>query len=918
MTGSHVDADRADRVRVVSLVAHTHWDREWYHPAVRFQSRLVALLDAVLEAPTDPATPFLLDGQTIVLSDYLAIRPERTADVARALSAGALEAGPWYVLADNLMPSGEAIVRNLEAGRRWLRRLGVATPRVAYCPDTFGHPAALPLVAAGFGCDVAIVWRGFGGRSFPPVDTVWWEGPDDSRVLLHHLPPDGYEFGSALPDDDLGAAARWQRMRTVLNARNGTGTVLLPVGADHHAMSPTLPTAVRHLVTHALADGARVTRGSLAQAAGALHLAAHAYESHGRSLPVVRGELRDSYGYTWTLQGTFATRAAQKRANARLERALLRDVEPWLALAWLHAPVASRSVAPDGSITLAQLPTLLQHTWEALLRTHPHDTLCGCSIDHVAADMSGRQRDVSALTIELREAALHCALSHDRVAARERPIRSAPPTVVRNRAARVRGGLAELTLIETLADVQVGPGSANAAIPAGAADPVMLGAHAEAPPTVDGCVVQRVSTSVAHRRRESPQHYPDDDLVRVHRVLAWVPEVPAFGLRVLGSASSEQVPLVETPTPVVARRVGDTLELDNGRVRVIASREGITILSGARRLTNALAFETVVDAGDSYTPSLRGEPVALELSSAAIGAPGPLRASIRLGWRWRDGGESIRVQADLVLDAGSALVRCDVRGRNRRRNHRLQCSWRTDVSTTQVWADAAFGPVPRTTIPAVADATPFERPPTTMPLHRWMSVSDASSGATLVSDGLAEGEAGPGRLAVTLVRAIGELSKNDLPERPGHAGWPAAIPGAQCIGRFAARLGLLLHDAWSEQTHDLIEQAADDLLLPLVGESWRDFEGPPSRIAGPMLEGDGLRVSAVCLSDDGAAMRLRAANTRHHQVSGRWTLPKGEWRARACRLDGTPEGPWRTFESQVAFEAPACAVVTIEVRRSGT
>lgn len=915
------DLDRGDGARVIHVVAHTHWDREWYHPAVRFQARLVALIDALLAAPADPATPFLLDGQAIVLQDYLAIRPDRAADVARALASGALEAGPWYVLGDNLIPSGEAIIRNLEAGRRWLSRLGARPPAVAYCPDTFGHPAALPSIARGFGFEVAVVWRGFGGRSFPSADTAWWEGADGSRVLLHHLPPDGYEFGSALPTDDDAVALRWQRVHDVLTARNTIGVMMLTVGADHHASEPHLVHALERLGRHAARDAVTITRATLARAAGAMRLAASRPEVASR-VPTVHGELRDSYGYTWTLQGTLATRAAQKRRNARLERGLLRDVEPWMVLAWLHASPAALDVAADGVITLAQAPVLLQHAWELLLRTHPHDTLCGCSIDHVAADMTGRQRDVAALIPELREALLASALSHDRVAARSRGLAPHAPVVVRNRASRPRGGVAELSVLETLADVRVVPGSGGTAQGETQAQKHQSAAEADAAAAnVPGCIVQPLGSRVRHVRRESPQHYPDDDLVRMHRVLAWVPEVPAFGVRVLSAAQHPGggATTAAPPTPVVVRHEGDTWTIDNGHVRIDASRDGVTIESAGRRITRALVLETTRDAGDSYTPSLRGDSEPLRLMSVRVTHRGPLRGALRLGWYWRTGREFVRVWTELSLDANAPFVRCDVRGDNRRRDHRLRLAWQTDVVPTErmtrCLADAAFGPVPRQGIAGIADAQPFEVPPTTMPLHRWLAIDDGSRGATLLSDGLAEGEHRDGRLSVTLLRAIGELSRNDLPERPGHAGWPHPIPAAQCQGRFAARVGLLLHDRLNDATLDHIEQQADAFLLPLCGESWRDLEAGPLAMAGPRLEGDGLRASAVCLSDTAASLYLRAVNHRDVAAHGRWILPEGSWQARPCRLDGTPLGAWEDVRTYIDLVAGPRALVTMEVQR---
>jgi alpha-mannosidase len=270
----------------------------------------------------DGGAPFLLDGQAVVLEDYLALRPERTADVSNALRHGALEAGPWYVLADSLIPSGEGLVRNLLAGRRVLRSLRAAPPDVLYCPDSFGHPAALPTIASGFGLGSVILWRGYGGRSHPAGDTARWFAPDESSVVLYHLPPDGYEFGSHLPPESDAARERWLSMREVLAPRATTGLVLLLAGADHHAPQANLEPAVGALKFVAEPDV--IERSSLAQ--------------FGRDLleraaqmppPTVKGELRDSYGYTWVLQGTFGSRAHLKRHYARAESLLLRDVEPW-------------------------------------------------------------------------------------------------------------------------------------------------------------------------------------------------------------------------------------------------------------------------------------------------------------------------------------------------------------------------------------------------------------------------------------------------------------------------------------------------------------------------------------------------------------------------------------------------------------
>src|SRR3989449_8403925 len=116
---------------IFHLILHTHWDREWYLPAAAFQARLVAVVDELLERlHADPGyRSFLLDGQTVLLEDYLRARPERESDVRALVKTGRLQVGPWYVLADEQIPSGEALVRNLLLGaadaERWGGRLDV-------------------------------------------------------------------------------------------------------------------------------------------------------------------------------------------------------------------------------------------------------------------------------------------------------------------------------------------------------------------------------------------------------------------------------------------------------------------------------------------------------------------------------------------------------------------------------------------------------------------------------------------------------------------------------------------------------------------------------------------------------------------------------------------------------------------------
>ncbi|MGH7729701.1 MAG: glycoside hydrolase family 38 C-terminal domain-containing protein, partial [Candidatus Eiseniibacteriota bacterium] len=144
---------------IFHLIAHTHWDREWYLSHAAFQARLVPVLDDLVERlQAEPALrSFLLDGQTVLVEDYLRVRPEREPDVKMLVKSGRLQVGPWYVLADELIPSGEALVRNLLLGAADAERLGGRLD-VLYSPDAFGHPAVWPTLAREFGIKYGVVW----------------------------------------------------------------------------------------------------------------------------------------------------------------------------------------------------------------------------------------------------------------------------------------------------------------------------------------------------------------------------------------------------------------------------------------------------------------------------------------------------------------------------------------------------------------------------------------------------------------------------------------------------------------------------------------------------------------------------------------------------------------------------------------
>ena len=375
---------------IFHLIPHTHWDREWYLPRAAFQARLVPALDDVLERLTaDPGyRSFLLDGQTVLVADYLRARPDREPELKTLVKTGRLQVGPWYVLADELIPSGEALVRNLLLGAADAEQLGGRLD-VLYSPDAFGHPAAWPTLAREFGIRFGVVWRGLGGEPGQERDLYRWRGPEGRDVLLWHLPPRGYELGAALPADADGLGAVWTGVRTALVERAAGKHVAVLIGADHHAAHPAV-SRLRELLAELEPRSAfRVSRlDEFLQLAG-----------EGAKPAPLDGELRWSYRYAWTLQGVHATRAPLKRRATAAELSLERLAEPLAALA---RRAGGRDRRP-----------LLELAWRTLARCQFHDAIAGCTIDDVARAVDGRLTNVEALARDVVRGAVLDLVHHD-------------------------------------------------------------------------------------------------------------------------------------------------------------------------------------------------------------------------------------------------------------------------------------------------------------------------------------------------------------------------------------------------------------------------------------------------------------------------------------------------------------------------
>ena len=350
------------------LVPHSHWDREWYEPFAVFRLKLRDMLDTVLDILDSEAsfTHFHLDGQSVLIEDYLEMRPERFDDVAAHVRAGRLSIGPFYTLTDEFLVSGEGIIRNLEKGLAQAASYGIHTPVdgpwAGYLPDQFGHIGQFPQILRMFGIERAVILRG--APASLDRSAFIWRSPDGSEVLTEYL-IHGYFIGADIAAEQAGIDPEYPDLQTAMTlvaSVSDREVVLVPVGADHWTPEPGMFDTVR---SRAAAAGLNTEVASLSRFL--------ALAGRPKQAKTWTGELRAAS--TWVLlSNTVGTRTHQKRRRGRVEALIERYAEPLAAL------------VPGSSWPQADLDT----AWQLMLLNAGHDCAYGASADSVATDIDTR------------------------------------------------------------------------------------------------------------------------------------------------------------------------------------------------------------------------------------------------------------------------------------------------------------------------------------------------------------------------------------------------------------------------------------------------------------------------------------------------------------------------------------------------
>jgi hypothetical protein len=897
------------------VVPHTHWDREWYQPFQHFRGRLVRLMDRLLDTleSTPAFSHFHLDGQTIVLEDYLEIRPHNRARLRRLISAGRIAVGPWYVLPDEFLVSGESLIRNLQIGHRVAAQFG--TPlKFGYLPDQFGHTAQMPQILAGFGVDCAVVWRGVGPDITRTLFT--WEALDGSNVLTVYLPQSGYSNGRSLPED---AGEMRERLAAIVAEQapyRAVPSLLVMNGTDHQEAQGTLPE-----VLAAALDG---VTGLTAEIAPLARFIARVRGEHGE-LPVHRGELRSPLR-AHLLPGVTSSRVRQKQRDFENVSRLEQYAEPLATWADLGAG------ASDG-----RLSDFTDWAWKVALQNHPHDSIAGCSVDQVHRDMEHRFDQVELVNEQVtwRAWALLMQRLDTSLAAPDSALvvynpNAAGPGVVKAEIYVDGAGPcvledAEGREIPIHVEAEAGEVLFAAELP-----PQEIRQHVVAIQGREllGYVINDVAFQrdrdrlsvvltmdrVLRGRLDVPWLRAewltrlDDPTIRTvaaraqtgtpARVTVVAPQLSRHGFTVLALRRRADADLKD---PSLARRGSAELlagqgSIENRYFRVAAQQDGsvqITDKESNVVLPRCNWFVDEGDRGDEYnfdplqTAQVVSAPASPPRITVDAGNPVVVTLTIEQTYALPRKLEADRetrshelvpvpIATRVQLYAGIKRVDFETEIDNAAADHRLRVHLQTPLAVHSAFMEQAFGTVERS-LELEAD-NEVERPIGTVPQKTFSCIQDAQRGVALFNRGIQEVEVRPidggTEIALTLIRAVGWLSRGDLRWRHGHAGPGLETPEAQSLGAHRFEYALTSYGGdW--ESAGIVQQAHQFAFPPLAAIA--DAHPGPLAANAALLRCDNadVVVSAVTPSRRRGAFLVRCYNASSRPQTCRLEFPSG-------------------------------------------
>jgi len=908
----------------VFIVPHTHWDREWYLPFQRFRYNLVHLIDELLKILQEEDYVFMLDGQTVVLEDYLEIRPEKKEQLLQRIKEGKISVGPWYLLPDEWLVGGESLIRNLEFGQSIASEFKIPLMDIAYLPDQFGHTSAMPQLL----CDLTnlkttVLWRGV-PSTITAVPFIWKSHESSTTSINGIYLPTGYGNASMLPADYDEFVKAVSDKIDDLKPFSPVPLYLLMNGSDHRFPQPFAKEYAKRMSGKEIDVSITHLRSFIDELDDALR-------ASGYVRPCYAGEFR-SPARAPLLQDTYSARMWIKQWNQKIENLLTRQVEPiWTYLS---------------SITGQEYPSsFLRTSWKWFLRNQPHDSICGCSVDQTHEEMKARfswaesicdglmKEAEERINNNVKPSSESCVIVFN-AGGSSRTLTYIEFTYPRGkivRGLRTEDGkiydIQHLTSKEDVfMDTTIGMTAAKMGmrlLPGRKLMDFYINGVEYFDGEEPGVLELRFIADrhpigdfdMESLKKEANEIISSKKYKKIHLVAARPTQsVYASVVPLKPWAFSRLTPVEELAKPEPQR----TLEASENHIEtsfysISFDKDGSLSCINKKTGTQYQGlhlFEDYGDRGDEYTFSRVGpEKARVKNIKRTMLSKGPILAEIRQtlilelnksldsSREKRIGKVEIPVSSVFRFYRDSPRIEVTTKLINTAKDHRLRICFNLPFASHETLTSTHFGYIQRA---AAGEEQPEseeqekrnadypEQPTGIQPQKKFIRVEDEGGvdTITLLNRGLPEVELVDGNhLAVTLLRCIDWLSRSDIPERPMHAGPGEETPGAQEMDEeYEFNYGFLVHSkddpvSFSAEYADVFQDIQKAITL--------DHAEPPQSLFEPIvqLENPIIRISSMRMRDNSIILTLY--NLENKSVETKARLSKYIKEASEAKLDGT-------------------------------
>ena len=850
--------------RKIHVIPHSHWDREWYFTTSRSKVYLMKDLGDVLNTlENDPEFKyFMVDAQGSLLDDYIKWRPQDKERISKLVNDGRLVIGPWYTQTDQLVISGESIVRNMYYGMKRCESFGKYM-NVGYVPDSFGQSGNMPQIYRQFGIEDTLFWRGVSDDMVKHTDYNW-RGDDGSVVFTTQI-PFGYYIGGNIPEEPEENEEFWQKeCLEKAGGRSATRHIYFPNGFDQAPVRTNLPQLVKErnekdpeneYVISCIEDYIKDVK------------------SENPELEEVQGELVIAK-HMRIHKSIFSSRSDLKVMNTQIQNYVTNVMEPLLTISYnLGNEYPHEAVA---------------EIWKLLFENAAHDSIGSCISDTANEDVYVRYKQARDIAVNLVEL-------HSRLIA----------TNVKNDADMT------FTAINTLPQKRKDTVIVKTYVPGG-----KFAIIDEKGNDVDYTIIKsRDLTDYVLSQTimldPSRKFYVPDQVLEVTMAIK-ANDVPALGY-VQYSIDTQKDSHKETADKKVLENKYYTIEVEeNGSLTIVDKANNVTYKNQGILVENG-------DDGDSfnYSPPRKDMEVFSNESKYTVKISGSDiydQAEIHFDMvvpadldERAEGKVSVTMLVDMTvaLRKDSKVIDFNVKVDNKGLSHRLCVLFDSQIVSAFNYADQQFGLIKRPNyyekemklymesmnnktekkagIQELAnwanDQSTWQEPPISIePTQSYVSLTDGKTGIAVIPQGVREYEVlDDSKIRLTLFRTYGFMGKENLIYRPGRASGERIIetPAAQLLKEMEFNFGFTSYagDINDSDIDTLAKQYNTNLEVYTYAEflngrlifSQREIEGQNAKIHSLFETEGNLVVSAVKKAEEDDGYIIRLYNGKDHK-----------------------------------------------------